>query len=458
MFKNRVRTAALAGAVAIATGLSGFSVPAFAQDTTLLDGYNAADGSAAAPVVAENITEDELKAKTDATAEYLAPLHDPHLGFGKMVKGFVLPITPGTDGFDPSEEAAQLAFAAARDEVARQLNIAAGNIQDARNSVAYALEKDQIATADWEALVDALNAYRGVINPLIADVNLKNKTAHHEIELPEIDEIAKANKTNAYDIYQDVLALEAEVARQAEKFGIFSIDRARYDYVTREHTIAFDALEAAVTERAGDLKATFDKAIASNREAQRSDVLVRQLYLERATAQRDTLRLLEGFFSARARYIELFQQGVLNGDKLLATSYHEVLPLLWEGLEYNLEHLNKADDAVEEFHEGWPKDKATNDESEAYYKAKANFAKETYKKIFKNGDKWLEALQRVQAIDARLVAERQAELDRLEAERVAAEKAEADRQALLAILAKLSEKDEAPAPAPGKASSFKLSS
>ncbi|HZK32600.1 MAG TPA: S-layer protein PS2 [Corynebacterium sp.] len=456
MFKNRVRTAALAGAVAIATGLSGFSVPAFAQDTTLLDGYNAADGSAAAPVVAENITEDELKAKTDATAEYLEPLHDPELGFGKMVKGFVLPITPGTDGFDPSEEAAQLAFAAARDEVARQLNIAAGNIQDARNSVAYALEKDQIATADWEALVDALNAYRGVINPLIEATN--DAKTYEGREFKRIPSIPAATMENAVDVRKAILSNIELVNKQYETAGDWSIDQSRKKFVNRDHMKALEALKNAQDAGYPAVQAAYEKAIASNIEAQKSDVLVRQLYLERATAQRDTLRLLEGFFSARARYIELFQQGVLNGDKLLATEYHEVLPLLWEGLEYNLEHLNKADDAVEEFHEGWPKDKATNDESEAYYKAKANFAKETYKKIFKNGDKWLEALQRVQAIDARLVAERQAELDRLEAERIAAEKAEADRQALLAILAKLSEKDEAPAPAPGKASSFKLSS
>nr|WBV79895.1 tagged CspB protein [Vector p19HXT] len=35
MFNNRIRTAALAGAIAISTAASGLVVPAFAQETTL---------------------------------------------------------------------------------------------------------------------------------------------------------------------------------------------------------------------------------------------------------------------------------------------------------------------------------------------------------------------------------------------------------------------------------------
>ena len=54
MFKNRVRTAALAGAIAVATGVSGVAVPAFAEDTTVnsIQGpeFNPADASAAKDV------------------------------------------------------------------------------------------------------------------------------------------------------------------------------------------------------------------------------------------------------------------------------------------------------------------------------------------------------------------------------------------------------------------------
>ena len=61
MFKNRVRTAALAGAIAVATGVSGVAVPAFAEDTNVnsIQGpeFNKPDASKAEDAKSENYTE-----------------------------------------------------------------------------------------------------------------------------------------------------------------------------------------------------------------------------------------------------------------------------------------------------------------------------------------------------------------------------------------------------------------
>lgn len=458
MFKNRVRTAALAGAIAIATGISGLATPAFAVETTQQDLYNVADGSAAQNVTAENITEDELKALTGETAKYLETFQERGWKFDDVVAEY---INLGQDGFDPSEEAAQIAFAEARDEASTELATASANIQKARASVLYALEKDEIATADYEALKVAVKAYADAVNPLIKAVNDANETRDRgrHIELPNIDLIN--TRGTAEGVYRQIVRLEAEVAKQAESFGIFSIDRARYDYVTREHILAFDALEAAVNERAEGIKAAYDKSIASNREAQRTDVLVRQLFLERATAQRDTLRAVQAYFSVITRYVELYQDDELVGDGVLSTEYREVLDNVRNGINYNVRDLNDADRAAHHFFLSYWTDRATNDESEAYEEEKLEFATQTYKKIFVNGKIWQEQLKRVELIDQGII-------DAFNADQAKAA-ADADHAAKIAAAADAIAKalegknnddndDDVEVPAKPSSSSFKLSS
>src|SRR5699024_11505610 len=122
--------------------------PAIAEDTQQ-GGYQNEDGSAAQDLVAKNVTEDQLRDLTNETADYLNKIqHKPT--FRTLVNHYV---NLGEPGFDPSEEAAAAAFAEARAEAEAELEKAAANIQEARASVAYALEKDKIATADWEAYV-----------------------------------------------------------------------------------------------------------------------------------------------------------------------------------------------------------------------------------------------------------------------------------------------------------------
>ena len=62
MFNNRIRTAALAGAIAISTAASGVAIPAFAQETGTYNntgGFNDADGSTIQPVGPVNHTKSD---------------------------------------------------------------------------------------------------------------------------------------------------------------------------------------------------------------------------------------------------------------------------------------------------------------------------------------------------------------------------------------------------------------
>ncbi|MDO5670450.1 MAG: S-layer protein PS2 [Corynebacterium sp.] len=433
MFQNRIRTAALAGAIAVATGISGLATPAFAVDTTQQDGYNNQDGSASAPVVAQNITENELRSLTDGTADYLYVFqNDP--SFTEIVDEY---INLGQDGFDPSEQAAQKAFDDARQVASAELATASANIQKARNSVAYALEKDQIAEADWKAFVKALNDFRAVINPLINDVNDKN--THVAPYFPVLETIPAADGANAVSVFRAIQALQAEVNRQFELAGDWNIDIQDGQYVNREHMIALENLKNAVDAGYPALKAAYDTAVASNREAQKSDVIVRQLYLERATAQRDTLRAVEAYFSVVARYIELFQNNEIVGETTLRTLYREVLHNIWHGIKFNVRDLQEADAATHEYHLAWESDLRDNDDEKFYFEQKLDFATKTYLKIFKNGRIWGEELERVELIDTGIKAEREAEAARLAAERAAVEQAEADRQALIDALKELAD-------------------
>lgn len=452
MFKNRVRTAALAGAVALATGLSGFSVPAFAQDTQQ-GGYQQEDGSAAADLVAKNVTEDQLKALTDETADYLNKIQN-RPSFRTLVNHYV---NLGEPGFDPSEEAAAAAFAEARAEAEAELAKAAANIQEARASVKYALEKDQIATEDWKAYVAALNAFRADINPLVETANAKKS---HE-DFPVLPTISAADMHNARAVHGEINALLALIEDTYNKAADWSVDDAKKKYISREYMAALKALREAALAGAPAVEAAWETAKDSNVEAQLSDVLVRQLFLERATAQRDTLRVFKAWISVFQRYNELYQDNVLVGDSTLRTEYREILDDIHRGLLFNVGQLNKADAATVKYFLHWKSDRQNNNDGDyRIFKEHADFALKTYHNSLLNGAIWQEKLDRVELIDLGLKADREAAAkaaaDR-ERELKAAEELAAAQKAIADALAKDKVDGGQSTTKPGS-SSFKLSS
>ncbi|MGP6174606.1 S-layer protein PS2 [Corynebacterium sp. A21] len=444
MFKNRLRTAALAGAVAVATGLSGLSIPAYAQ--TQDGNFQEQDGSAAQPVSPQNISEAELRTQTDATASYLAGLQGA-TSLESVIEAY---INLGGDGFDPSEGAAKVAFEEAKNEASAQLAISAQNILNARASVGFALEADRQAEADWDAFVAELNAVLGGLNILINDVNAANTHVPTFVILPNLP--AVATDATAVDVFKQLVELQITVNEQWDLAGDWNIDIADGEYVNRTHMAALEALKNSLDNDLESVTEAYEVAKASNREAQKSDVLVRQLFLERATAQRDTLRVVEAAFSVAERYIELFQNNELVGDSTLRTEYREVLFDIFNGLQMNLNWLEEADDAAVAGFLVWETDLLANDDEKQYFIEKVEFATATYAKIFINGWVWQEALERVELLDQNIIDDRnQAEADREAAEKAAAEAKELEEARIKALddIAKaLEDKNNTPAPTP----------
>lgn len=445
MFDNRIRTAALAGAIAISTAASGLVVPAFAQETVVTtNGFNDADGSTIQPAPAVDHSEAELRAATDATGNYLAAFQSGDIE--AIVGAYV---DAGVDGFDPSEQAIFEAFEAARDEATQQLAFSAETITKTRESVAYALKVDQEATEAFLAYRNALRQV-GTINDLIAKANEANRTDLSEIEeydaLYTVADISGDAPLLA-PAYKELKDLQAEVDADFEWLGEFAIDNNEDNYVQRYHIPAVEALKAAIDSLVDTVEPLRADAIAKNLEAQKSDVLVRQLFLERATAQRDTLRVVEAIFASAARYVELYESDEnvnVEGDTL-RNHYVALLPTLFGAASFNVGVLDTADDAAIDFYLEWDTDLATNDEDAAYAEEKRQFALLTYAKVFINGI-WQEEVKYVQNLDegaraeaARVEAERLAdEAYRAEQLRIAQEAADAQK-ALAEALAKEAE-------------------
>lgn len=429
MFKNRIRTAALAGAIAVATGVSGMAVPAFAQ--TQQGGVTIEDGSAITQVTPENVTEDQLRTISDETAAYLATFQEGG-DFRDIVEDY---ITLGEDGFDNSEEAARIAFDEARQNATAELATASQNYQQARNSVAFALEADQQAEADWNTFVNTLQAAATALNPLIDDVNEANT---HVPTFEIIDALpADVTTENAVPTYRALQALKVLVDSQYELAGDWNIDEGDGQYVNRVHIQALEDLKNAVDPRLETATEAYDVARASNIEAQKSDVLVRQLYLERIAAQRDTLRGVEALFGVVARYVELYQNNEIVGDTTLRTLYREVLENIQSGILFNVEQLNAADEATEEYHLAWDSDLLNNDDEDQYWEDKLDFAVTTYQNIFANGAIWQEQLERVELLDSGIIADREQEQADREAAEEAAEAAAQREQELLDLIEQL---------------------
>nr|AAS20301.1 PS2 [Corynebacterium glutamicum] len=453
MFNNRIRTAALAGAIAISTAASGVAIPAFAQETNptfnITNGFNDADGSTIQPVGPVNHTEETLRDLTDSTGAYLEEFQN---GTVEEIVEAYLQVQASADGFDPSEQAAYEAFEAARVRASQELAASAETITKTRESVAYALKVDQEATAAFEAYRNALRDAAISINPdgsinpdtsinlLIDAANAANRTDRAEIEdyddLYTQTDIALETPQLAY-AFQDLKALQAEVDADFEWLGEFGIEQEDGNYVQRHHLPAVEALKAEVDARVAAIEPLRADSIAKNLEAQKCDVLVRQLFLERATAQRDTLRVVKAIFSTSARYVELYEnvENVNVENKTLRQHYSALIPNLFIAAVANISELNAADAEAAAYYLHWDTDLATNDEDEAYYKAKLDFAIETYAKILFNGEVWQEPLAYVQNLDAgarQEAADREAaraadEAYRVEQLRIAQEAADAQK-------------------------------
>ncbi|WP_144790639.1 hypothetical protein [Corynebacterium singulare] len=374
MFKNRVRTAALAGAIAVATGVSGVAVPAFAEDTTVnsIQGpeFNKPDASKAEDVTAENFTEQELMALTNDTDKFIR-------SYNQWADLYPKVAALAGDGVDISEEQEYKDFQKFANLTTEQLAQAEKNVQTARASVAYALEKDKAADVAWNnyeekafdynvTVTNVTGVKNGGNNPqgdkgsqyetdafkkaglLKSDIDAANKFLNDRgikienapgdvldtsnLSVPALEEINPLDFWSAQDTpKKNLKKFEKEIEQyklRLDYAGHRSADKKDKNYIPREYiglveTVIADAemLYEQLKADTSALNEARDAAREASRESQKSDVLVRQGLLDRAWAQVYVLRPMEAQFAIGARVLELYESGengtvVINGEQL----------------------------------------------------------------------------------------------------------------------------------------------
>lgn len=150
MFKNRIRTAAIAGIAALATGLGGFAVPtATAQETLNAPGapagdyWESQDASAAYDAEPVNHSEEDLKAASDITQRFIVE------GAPDAWRDLQSNLN-----WDPSEEARASDVRDMHELVTAEQERNAQTINQIQESIAYAYQQDLEATEAWQAVVE----------------------------------------------------------------------------------------------------------------------------------------------------------------------------------------------------------------------------------------------------------------------------------------------------------------
>lgn len=471
MFKNRVRTAALAGAVAVATGISGLAVPAFAEDNavsnTIGGGFNEADNSAAKGVVANNVSERDLLNKTDATANYIVNHNQWYDLYHNAAQA-------ATDGLDPSEEAAFQNLKREAEKAGQQLAQAEQNVQDARASVAYALEKDEAANKAWDnadskkaALNAAEAAAVSAIAPAVKAANAEGQQGGQpNLQVPATGSVA--------DLKAALKSYEGAYDHAGER----DADQAAGDFIPRDYIGLLETLISTTKDELGKVEAAqaaYDEAVAAakdaSREAQKSDVLVRQGFLNRAFAQVRVLRALEARFAVSTREIELRESPqnknvVIDGQtKTLRTAYAELITggpkgILNVAIDDTTARLKAADVKALK---GWDGDLdnfdgslAKEGEEKVYDAMKEEAQRKAYEAIDSERD-WEEAVKKVSNEDDKIIAQQLKETEQNEAEKAAEEKRaeeSAKQQELLEqLIAAINNKNQDNTPAPEESGS-----
>ena len=377
MFKNRVRTAALAGAIAVATGVSGVAVPAFAEDTnpasTIGGGFNKPDASADNGSVAENATEEQLYAMTNETANYI-------LNNNEFEEAYTQAASIQGDGINLFEQAQWKAYVEFANEATAQLAKAEANYQTAINSVNYALEKDKAADAAWANYEEKAVDYNNTVTNIIGKEGLYKNGGLFGFDLDALNAegakgglpdlktpdalgfpIVKVDPEDSNSVNtvpeQNIKNLEEAIKvykKQYDRAGDRDGDK-KGQFITRHYIDTLEELiadaemllEALKNDHAA-LEEAREAAQAASREAQKSDVLVRQAFLERAYAQVKVIRVLEANFAAGKRELELREA---NDNQTVDIDGTTPKPTLREAYFELIQHGGLLGDALDKNYE-----------------------------------------------------------------------------------------------------------
>ncbi|PRQ10488.1 hypothetical protein C1Y63_11160 [Corynebacterium sp. 13CS0277] len=405
MMKNRIRTAAIAGAVALATSLSGVTVvPALAADNTG-NHFNQPDGSA--PREGSVKSEAQLKAATDAISKFLVDDQSPRDEIQKRyLETFAYKNAKDGDkegALSPDEKSVKDAFDAAHADITAKLDEAAQNVANARAAVAAALADDEAArkaNVDLDAEFRRIHDAHPELNKLIAAVNKENKTGLANLPLLSVDVNGKSI-TTVLEV-RELLKVKDEHVVNLNNYD--TVDESANNYVSRQYMEAFDTL--LKNEALNEFQQTLTKKNEAIIQAEKHDVIVLQLALARANAQVQALRVLQASFNTAATFVDLYENDTLfadykNGWQTLRPEYKAALPELQTAVNDNYDHMLKADEEFTKRFDGFENDEVNSTNWKAdkelakYYAEREALARDNYAQIVNNAD-WQMIVEKLQ--------------------------------------------------------------
>lgn len=325
MFKNRVRTAALAGAVAVATGVSGLTVPAYAEDGTTHqtdNGQHVADGSKAgngdnlqniAPVGQVKAADALAKAaKADQTA---IDAHET-ANYSQYVGQ---PIEAETQAKAKANEAAATEL----------LTRAVATLNDI-NATLKSVEADTKAAEDaWKAYADAVTITQPEKDALI---ELAKNPATPQPVRDAVDAVWPLTAKPGDDEYYEQITLVAPKVIELATV----LDNALKENYGKSDPELIDELNAttAISNQLNTYLTGFDNRNALYKEAirltniasSRNIVIIKDAYKVAQSNVRKA-RTIQAYYGLVVRWLDLYENDTLLGNEgsTLREEYRKVL-------------------------------------------------------------------------------------------------------------------------------------
>ena len=333
MFKNRVRTAALAGAIAVATGVSGLSVPAYAapENPQTDNHFNQPDGSQAGQgTEIENLpATGEVKAANE--------LRDRANKDRDVINGHKFePFSPIKHR--PVEEESKAKAAEKEAEATELLNRATKTLDDASATLNAVAAETKAANDAWAAYATAVSVDEAEWKELR---ELEKKFAKEDpanwSEGRYTDNIEKVTERRGSNTYLDQVQKSREsiegVTGEAGESESINNDIKAVDQRTEDGIDELNRLTTFQKQLMGYLKgfedrnARYAKAVELTNTATSRNLPVLKEAFERAQKNVRAARTVQAYYGVAARWLDLYENDALreNEENTIRAEYFAVL-------------------------------------------------------------------------------------------------------------------------------------
>ena len=339
MFKNRVRTAALAGAIAVATGVSGLSVPAYAapENPQTDNHFNQPDSSQAGqgtelenlPATGEVKAADELKERADKDKGAINK-HDFE-SFSYIQHR-------------PIEEESFEAAKAKEAEATALLERATKTLNDTNATLKAVAAETKAANKAWAAYATAVSVDEAEWKELrklekkYADAGAPGWT-----EGRFTDQIEKVTARRGDNNYLDQVQKSRESiegvtgeAGEAESINdaIKAVDQTSEEGIDELNRLTtFQKKLMDYLEGFHERDARYAKAVELTRIATSRNLVVLKAAFERAQANVRAARTLQAYYGVAARWLDLYENDKLRENEINTVRDEFFNVLFREGIE-----------------------------------------------------------------------------------------------------------------------------